>query len=757
MTRFWRLRAGNPPAEPGTWAAEMRELLAGVRDSTFTLILPLIVALALVAISETARLDATRAALCATALLWLGGLAWLLRNRSPQVAGWLLVIGWAAACITLAAWAGMSAALWLLALAGGLATLLLGAPAGVGVALALTLILLVAPEGWFGGELAAGRAIPVVGLWATAGLVWLALRPLQTVGEWAWAAHGRSQELLSDAQDTQLRLNQMLEELSSANVRLTRLNRLADGLRTEAEEARRTKEQFVANVSHELRTPLNMIIGFSEMILNAPGAYSAASPGGRLPPALLADLAVILRNAQHLSGLIDDVLDLSQIEAGQMALVREPVALPEVIAEALTAVRPLFESKGLALRADLAEGLPEISGDRTRIREVLLNLLSNAGRFTEQGGVTVAARRRDGELLVSVADTGPGITAEDQSRLFQPFQQLDNSLRRRFGGTGLGLSISKRFVEMHGGRLWVESAPGAGATFCFTLPIVAPAPMAAAAGRWLTPSWEYLERTHPSFVPAPPARTEIVVCESGGSLAHLLGRYLPDARVTATADLAAALGQAVSLRAQAVVVNTASAAEMLAQLESAAALPAGIPVMVCSVPGASDAAGSLGVADYLVKPVAREALLATLDRLGLAGKKLLVADDDEDALRLFYRMLNSAGRGYQVLTAPDGRQAWAMLRDERPDALLTDLIMPEMDGFELLAAKNADPALAGIPAVVLSARDPLGQPIVSKAFAVVGQGGLSLGQLLAGIRALSKVSVPVPRANDATPPTTPPG
>jgi len=731
MTRLWLRRFGRPSAAPGSWAAEMRELLVGARDSAFILVLPLIVALALVAISESTRLDATRAALCATGLLWLGGLAWLLRNRSPLFAGWLLALSWAAACIGLAAWAGMSAGLWLLALTGGLATLLLGALSGVAVAALLTLALIAAPEGWFGDGVAASRAISIIGLWGTAGMVWLALRPLQTVGEWAWAAYERSQKLLRGAQDTQLQLNQMLEELSSANARLTRLNRLADGLRAEAEEARRAKEQFVANVSHELRTPLNMVIGFSEMILNTPQAY-----GGRLPGPLLADLAVILRNAQHLSGLIDDVLDLSQIEAGQMALVREPVALPEVIAEALTAVRPLFESKGLALRADLAEGLPEISGDRTRLREVLLNLLSNAGRFTEQGGVTVAARRRDGELLINVTDTGPGIAPADQSRLFQPFQQLDGSLRRRFGGTGLGLSISKRFVELHGGQMWVESTPGAGATFCFTLPIAPAAPLAATAGRWLTPSWEYLERTHPSLIPAPPTRAEIVVCESGGSLAHLLGRYLPDARVTATADLTAALGQAVSLRAQAVVVNAASAAEMLAQLESAAALPAGIPVMVCSVPGAPDAAGGLGVADYLVKPVARETLLATLDRLGMAGKKVLVVDDEEDALRLFYRMLASAGRGYRVLTAPDGRQAWAMLQAERPDVLLTDLVMPDMDGFELLAAKNADPDLAGIPAVVLSARDPLGQPIVSKAFAVTGQGGLSLAQLIAGITTL---------------------
>ncbi len=718
----------------------MAALLAQVRDSTFTLALPLLGAAALIVASASALPDPARAALCATALLWLGGLTWLLRNRSPHFAGWLLVIGWSAACIALATWAGASAALWLLALAGGLTVLLLGATAGLGVSASLTFILLVVPESWFPAGLAAGPAIPIVGIWGTAALTWLALRPLQIVGEWAWAAYGRSQALLSDAQNTQLRLNQMLEDLSSANARLMRLNRLADGLRAEAEEARRAKEQFVANVSHELRTPLNMIIGFSEMILNAPQAYGTPHSGGRLPPALLADLAVILRNAQHLASLIDDVLDLSQIEAGQMALVRERVALPEVIAEALVAVRPLFESKRLSLRADLADDLPEISGDRTRIREVLLNLLSNAGRFTEQGGVTVAARRRADELLVSVTDTGPGIALADQRRLFQPFQQLDSSLRRRFGGTGLGLSISQRFVEMHGGRMWVESAAGAGATFHFTLPIEPPVRLAAGAGRWLTPSWEYLERSHPSLAPVPPSQPEIVVCESGGSVAHLLTRYLQDARVTATPDLAEALAQAASLRAQAVVINATSAAEMLAQLESAIALPEGIPVMVCSVPGAPDAAGSLGVADYLVKPVAREKLLAALDKLGMDGKKVLVADDDAEALRLFYRMLTSAGRGYRVLTAPDGRQAWAMLRDERPDVLLTDLIMPEMDGFELLAAKNADPALAGIPAVVLSARDPLGQPIVSKAFAVTGQAGLSLGQLLAGITTLSKVA-----------------
>ena len=383
MVRPWQLRAGSPPAEPGAWAAEMQELLVQVRDSTFALALPLLGAVALVVVSASALPDPVKLVLCATALLWLGGVAWRLHSRSPVVAGWLLVIGWSAIDITLAAWVGMSDALWLLSLSGGLAVLLLGAPAGVGVAAGLTILLIAAPASWFPAGMAAGRAIAILGIWGTVAITWLAMRPLHTVGEWAWSAYDRSQELLNGAQNTQLQYNQMLEDLTGANTRLVRLNRLADGLRQEAEEARRTKEQFVANVSHELRTPLNMVIGFSEMILNVPQAY-----GSRLPPALLADLAVILRNAQHLASLIDDVLDLSQIEAGQMALVRERVIPSEVIAEALVSVRPLFESKRLSLQTDLEPDLPAVSGDRTRIREVLLNLL-------EQRGALYRAGRRD--------------------------------------------------------------------------------------------------------------------------------------------------------------------------------------------------------------------------------------------------------------------------------------------------------------------------------------------------------------------------
>ncbi|MCP4534139.1 MAG: HAMP domain-containing histidine kinase, partial [Delftia sp.] len=280
--------------------------------------------------------------------------------------------------------------------------------------------------------------------------------------------------------------------------------RLSDRLKTMhqvAEEARRAKEEFVANVSHELRTPLNMIIGFSEIITESPQVYGAS-----LPPALLADIGAIQRNSRHLSRLVDDVLDLSQIEAGRMALNKEWASLPDIIGAATLAVRPLFESKGFYLETDIPPDLPPVFCDSTRVRQVLINLLSNAGRFTERGGVRVRIERAENEIVISVSDTGPGIGVEAQQKLFEPFQQLDSSIRRRHDGSGLGLSISKRFVEMHVGKMWIESQVGVGATIYFSLPLETPLPAIPGGGsalRWFNPYQPYEKRTRRSKAPAP--------------------------------------------------------------------------------------------------------------------------------------------------------------------------------------------------------------------------------------------------------------
>ncbi|MDQ1300175.1 MAG: hypothetical protein QG637_92, partial [Chloroflexota bacterium] len=602
-----------------------------------------------------------------------------------------------------------------------------------------------------GGDNQAVVWVAVCGVWMT----WTALlaiyRPIDGVVVWWQAYYRRAQGLLEEARDRQAALSQALEDLADANLQLSRLNVLAQRLRAEAEDARRAKEQFVANVSHELRTPLNMIIGFSEMMLGSPDTY-----GDHVPPPLLADLAVVHRNAEHLKDLIDDVLDLSQIDADQMALTRERVRFAEIVETAVLAVRSLFDSKGLSLETDVPVDLPTVFCDPTRIREVLLNLLSNAGRYTERGGVRVRIRQDGRDLLVSVQDTGPGIAADDLGKLFQPFQQLDGSIRRRYGGTGLGLSISKRFVELHGGTIWVESQPGAGTTFTFRLPSdQQPALATGEFGRWLTPNWEFIQRTAPSKAPRRAVRPRLVLWETRPALQRLVERYWGDAEIVSVANLEAALAALSETPSQALLVNDTSVAAALDRL-SLALLPYGVPALVCSALAPSDSTEALGVSGYLVKPVSQAALLAALDRLDMPGKTVLIVDDEPDALQLFRRMLSASGRGYRVVLARDGRQALDVLNEVRPDVILLDLVMPNMDGFQLLGRRADEPALRGIPVIVVSAQDPTGQPVVSSALAVTLRGGLSARQLLVGMRAISQAMTGSAPVDDPAPPAAPP-
>jgi signal transduction histidine kinase/HAMP domain-containing protein len=231
----------------------------------------------------------------------------------------------------------------------------------------------------------------------------------------------------------------------------------------ELEAASRHKSQFLANMSHELRTPLNSVLGFTELLVD--GIY------GELPERAKATVSRVQANGRHLLGLINDVLDLSKIEAGQLTLTLEDYSLGQIVRSAVTAVEPLARSKGLALAATVPEHLPLGRGDERRLTQVLFNLAGNAVKFTERGAVDIFADAVDGHFEIIVRDTGPGIAPEDQSLIFEEFQQVDNSSTRQKGGTGLGLAISRRFVEMHGGTIDVESVPGSGSTFRIRIPI----------------------------------------------------------------------------------------------------------------------------------------------------------------------------------------------------------------------------------------------------------------------------------------------
>jgi signal transduction histidine kinase len=229
------------------------------------------------------------------------------------------------------------------------------------------------------------------------------------------------------------------------------------------EVASQHKSQFLANMSHELRTPLNAILGYTELMLDQ--IY------GEVPDKMRGVLDRVQSNGRHLLGLINDVLDLSKIEAGQLALTVANYSLEDVVQGVVTSVESLATEKQLALKLDIPRSLPAGRGDERRIAQVLLNLVGNAIKFTEKGEVAIAASASNGSFNIAVRDTGPGISPADQVKIFEEFHQADNSATKTKGGTGLGLSIAKRIVEMHGGRIWVESSPGSGATFSVSLPV----------------------------------------------------------------------------------------------------------------------------------------------------------------------------------------------------------------------------------------------------------------------------------------------
>jgi signal transduction histidine kinase len=260
-----------------------------------------------------------------------------------------------------------------------------------------------------------------------------------------------------------VRLLEAFATQSVLAIRNARLFREIEDKGRQIEIASQHKSQFLANMSHELRTPLNAILGYTELILD--NIY------GEVGDKIRDVLQRVQHSGRHLLGLINDVLDLSKIEAGQFTLSLADYSIREVVHTVTAAVESLAAEKGLALSVTVPPDLPPGRGDERRIAQVLLNLVGNAIKFTDAGEVGVRVTASDGRFVVAVSDTGPGISEADQRRIFEEFQQVDSSITRAKGGTGLGLSIAKRIIEIHGGRIWVESSPGRGSTFSFNLPV----------------------------------------------------------------------------------------------------------------------------------------------------------------------------------------------------------------------------------------------------------------------------------------------
>jgi signal transduction histidine kinase/CheY-like chemotaxis protein len=478
---------------------------------------------------------------------------------------------------------------------------------------------------------------------------------------------------------------QILADQVAIAIDNARSYQLAQQAVKEMRELDRVKTQFLANMSHELRTPLNSIIGFSRVILK--GIDGAISDLQRQ------DLTAIYNSGQHLLGLINDMLDLAKIEAGKMELAFEETNIAEIIGSVMATAGGLVKDKAIKLTQTVPEVLPAARADPIRVRQILLNLVSNAAKFTEAGEIVVAVSVQSDtvgaqELRISVKDTGPGISPDDQAKLFQAFSQVDDSPTRKTGGSGLGLSISQQLVQMHGGRIGVDSAPGKGSTFYFTLPVYQAGLETSAKG----------------------ARVVLAV-DDDPQVIQLYERYLEPQgyQVVGLTDPTRAKQRALEMKPFAITLDIMMPGydgwQVLSELKSDAETRT-IPVIVCSILEQQERGFSLGAADYVLKPILGDGLVKALDRLNRdrSIREVLIVDDDADSRRLIEKTFQ-AQREYRLVLAGSGEEGWKAIKQHAPDAVIINLFMPDMDGFTLLEKLRDHAGLRHVPVVVISDRE----------------------------------------------------
>lgn len=475
---------------------------------------------------------------------------------------------------------------------------------------------------------------------------------------------------------------------------LTRLKRTEEALiaaKQQAEEASRAKSAFLASMSHELRTPLNAIIGFTRLVMRR--AKDA------LPARQYENLEKILVSGEHLLSLINSILDLSKIEAGRMEVKKHPFALRPLLELCIETIRPLVRRHAVELIGKLETAPLMLVNDEEKLKQIVINLLSNAAKFTENGSIVLKASERGGTVEIWVRDTGIGISADKLEAIFEEFRQVDAAAVPTQPGTGLGLSISRRLARLLGGEITVVSEVGRGSTFTLSLPLqptIMVAPEAPAA----------------AIPPGPPKRPAagrlVLAIDDDPNVIYLLKENLADAgyRVEGALRAEEGLRKARELQPQAITLDIAmpgSDGWQVLHALKADPLTRDIPVIMLSIVDQRDLGFRLGAADYLLKPIEREALLHTLERVAPHRRHLLLVDDDPQVRDLVPQLLE--GVGVHVETTADGAGAVATMRARRPDCVLLDLLMPGMDGFAVLEAMRDAPELAAVPVIVLTAKD----------------------------------------------------
>jgi len=563
-------------------------------------------------------------------------------------------------------------------------------------------------------------------------LIWLAFilqyavyRPVYQAVTWYRSNYNMIQVELEMLRSEREERGKLIEELDHANRQLAALFDKTIVLRQIAEDSEKSKAIFVAKVSHEFRTPLSMIIGLSGLILSDQDIY-----GSKLPAELVEDVTIINRNCEHLAKLVNDVLDLTRSEAGQLTINRDWTDIPPEIEEVVSEISPLIEKKRIKLTLDLPTNLPRVYCDRLRIRQVVLNLVGNAALYTERGNIRVSVSFDNRYITFDIADSGPGIPASDLELIFEPFFRGRNRQAGETGSSGLGLSICRQFVELHGGQIWVKSEPGKGSIFSFKIPIHPQEPPHTGPARWISEERIWQDRKSRLTVDSSPTHQKVIVYDPGGELTQLLGHYKEEVDFESTSDLEVAIQQSKTYSVSAVLVNGHTPEQALQLVDQCRSRLFDTPVVGCIYPPYLQQLRDSGVIAYLMKPIVVSELQQVIQNVPGLKKRILIVDDDADLCKLLARMFSRMDENCQTFMAFSGEEALEMIPNLNPDLILLDIVLGGMDGWDVLKVKNKTAELRQIPVVILSGQDTLIEHLATPVMLSAYGAGLNIDKLL---------------------------